>query len=51
MTSAGHIGELMGRDHHERYRVCCNEKHESTLYQDDGVVIIPRRRRARDAVD
>jgi len=51
MTSAAHIDQLIGRDHYERYRVRCNEKHESTLYQDDGVVIIPRRRRARYAVD
>jgi Domain of unknown function (DUF1918) len=45
----GQILELLGRDHHERYRVRWDEKHESILYPADGVVIIPRRRRARDA--
>jgi hypothetical protein len=37
------------RDHHERYRVRWDQKHESILYPADGVVIIPRRRHARDA--
>ncbi|MGZ4233522.1 MAG: hypothetical protein ACXVVQ_19110 [Solirubrobacteraceae bacterium] len=37
-------------DQHERYRVRWDEKHESSLYPADGVVIVPRRRRARHAV-
>jgi hypothetical protein len=45
----GQILELLGRDHHEHYRVRWDEKHESILYPADGVVIIPRRRHARDA--
>ena len=45
----GQILELLGRDRHERDRVRWDEKHESILYPADGVVIIPRRRRARDA--
>jgi len=40
---------LLGRDRHQRYRVRWDEKHESILYSADGVVIIPRRRRARHA--
>jgi len=51
MTSTAHVGEWIGRDHHERYCVRCDKKHESILYPADGVVIIPRRRRARDAVN
>jgi hypothetical protein len=43
----GQIIELLGGDGHERYRVRWDEKHESILYPADGVVIIPRRRRAR----
>ena len=46
----GQIMELLGRDHHERYRVRWDENHESILYPADGVVIIPRRRRPRHAV-
>ena len=42
----GQILELLGRDRHERDRVRWDEKHESILYPADGVVIIPRRRRA-----
>ncbi len=45
----GQIIELLGADRHERYRVRWDEKHESILYPADGVVIIPRRRRARHA--
>ncbi len=45
----GQIVELLGRDRHERYRVRWDEKHESILYPADGVVIVPRRRRARHA--
>jgi hypothetical protein len=45
----GQIIELLGRDRHERYRVRWDEKHESVLYPSDGVVIMPRRRRARHA--
>jgi Domain of unknown function (DUF1918) len=45
----GQLIELLGRDRHERYRVRWDEKHESILYPADGVVIIPRRRHARQA--
>jgi hypothetical protein len=45
----GQIIELLGSARHERYRVRWDEKHESILYPADGVVIIPRRRRARHA--
>ncbi len=45
----GQIIELLGHDEHERYRVRWDEKHESILYPADGVVITPRRRRARHA--
>jgi Domain of unknown function (DUF1918) len=45
----GRIVELIGHGEHERYRVRLDEKHESILYPADGVVIIPRRRRASDA--
>ena len=45
----GQIVKPLGRGPHERYRVRRGEKHESILYPADGVVIIPRRRRARDA--
>jgi hypothetical protein len=45
----GQIIELLGRDRHERYRVRWDEKHESILYPADGVVIVPRRPRARHA--
>jgi len=45
----GQIIELFGRDRHERYRVRWDEKHKSILYPSDGVVIMPRRRRARHA--
>jgi len=43
----GEIVELLGRGHHERYRVRWDEKHESILYPADGVVIIPRQRPTR----
>ena len=45
----GQIVELFGRDRHRRYRVRWDEQHESILYPADGVIIIPRRRRARHA--
>ena len=45
----GQIIALIGRERHQRYRVRWDEKHESIVYPADGVVIIPRRRRARDA--
>ena len=45
----GQIIELVGRGPHQRYRVRWDEKHESILYPADGVMIIPRRRRARHA--
>jgi hypothetical protein len=45
----GEIVELLGHDRHERYRVRWDERHESIVYPADGVVIIPRRRRARHA--
>lgn len=45
----GQIIELLGSDRHERYRVRWDEKHESILYPADGVMIVPRRRRARHA--
>ncbi len=45
----GQIIELLGGDHHRRYRVRWDEKHESIRYPADGVIIIPRRRGARDA--
>jgi len=45
----GQIVGLIGREHHERYRVRWDEKHESILYPADGVVIIRQRRHARDA--
>jgi hypothetical protein len=43
----GQIIGLIGHDRHERYRVRWDEKHESILYPADGVVILPRRARAR----
>ena len=46
----GRIVELLGCDHHERYRVRWDEMSESILYPADGVVIMQRRRRPRDAV-
>jgi hypothetical protein len=45
----GQIIELLGHDEHEHYRVRWDEKHESILYPADGVVIMPRRQRARHA--
>ncbi len=45
----GQIIELLGAGNHLRYRVRWDEKHESILYPADGVLIIPRRRRARRA--
>ena len=45
----GQIVGLIGREHHERYRVRWDEKHESIVYPADGVVIIPRRLRNRHA--
>jgi Domain of unknown function (DUF1918) len=45
----GQITEQLGRGRHERYRVRWDEKHESILYPADGVVIVPRPRRARHA--
>jgi len=45
----GQIIELLGRGHHRRDRVRWAEKHESFLYPADAVVIVSRRRRARDA--
>ena len=45
----GEIIELIGQAQHDRYRVRWDEKHESILYPADGVVIIPRRQRARHA--
>ena len=45
----GEIIERLGRGPHQRYRVRWDEKHESILYPADGVVIVPRRPRARDA--
>lgn len=45
----GQIVELLGRGHHERYRVRWDEKHQSILYPADGVVITTRRRRIRHA--
>jgi len=45
----GQIVELLGRERHRRYRVRWDEQHESILYPADGVIIIPRRRRARHA--
>jgi hypothetical protein len=47
----GQIIEQLGRGRHERYRVRWDEKHESILYPADGVVIVPRPRRARHASD
>jgi len=47
----GEIIELIGRAQHERFRVRWDEKHESIVYPADGVVIIPRRRRARHGGD
>jgi len=41
----GQIVELIGRDSHERYRVCWDEMHESIVYPADGVIITPRRAR------
>ncbi len=43
----GQIVELLGRDRYERYHVRWDEKHKSILYPADGVLIVPRRRRAR----
>jgi Domain of unknown function (DUF1918) len=43
----GEIVEVIGGDHHRRYRVRWDEKHESIVYPADGVIIIPRRRAAR----
>ncbi len=43
----GQIVELMGHDEHARYRVRWDEQHESIVYPADGVMIIPRPRRAR----
>ena len=45
----GQITELFGSDRHERYLVRWDEQHESILYPADGVIIIPRHRRARNA--
>jgi hypothetical protein len=45
----GQIIELLGDGAHERYRVRWDEQHESIIYPADGVIIVPRRRRARDA--
>ncbi len=45
----GEIIELLGHDRHARYRVRWDEQHESIVYPADGVIVIPRRRRARRA--
>ncbi len=45
----GEIVELLGHDRHERYRVRWDEQHESIVYPADGVIVKPRRRRARHA--
>ncbi len=43
----GEIVEVLGEGAHERFRVRWDEQHESILYPADGVVIVPRGRRAR----
>jgi hypothetical protein len=47
----GEIVELLGSGTRPRYRVRWERGPESILYPTDGVLIIPRRRRARRASD
>jgi hypothetical protein len=37
----GEIIEVLGSDHHLRYRVRWDEKHESIVYPADGVLVVP----------
>jgi hypothetical protein len=43
----GEILEVLGEPGHERYRVRWKDGHESIVYPDDGVSVIPAHERAR----
>jgi len=38
----GEVIELMGGLEHEHYRVRWDDGHESIVYPDDGVLVVPR---------
>jgi Domain of unknown function (DUF1918) len=44
----GEILEVLGTPGHERYRVRWKDDHESIVYPDDGVSVIPAHAHARD---